>query len=178
MTTSLLDKNTQNAQNKPMTVNSEIPAVSHNILNGLFETLTLPPYHGKADLPELASKLNLTVDNLFPILELMQILKFAIVIDGDVKLTPSGKTYAEADIDGRKKIFAEHLVEYVPLASFILLKLRESYRKKLKREQLVKELGKNLNPEHVEKLIKTIISYGRYAELFSYDDSTKIFYLE
>jgi NitT/TauT family transport system ATP-binding protein len=178
MTNSLLDKNAQAMQSKPMTITSELPPISHNILNGLVETLIAEPYHGKADLPRLGSHMHLTVDNLFPILELMQILKFAVVADADIKLTPSGKTYAEADVDGRKKIFAEHLIEYIPLASHILLKLRESYRKKLKREQLVKELSKNLTPEQAEKLIKTITGYGRYAEVFSYDDSSKIFYLE
>lgn len=178
MTTSLLDKSPLDIKAHPKTITSEIPAVSHNQLNGLFETLITPPYHGKADLPKLASKLNLTVDGLFPLLELVQTLKFAVVADGDIKLTPSGKTYAEADIDGRKKIFAEHLVENIPLASFILHRLREMARKKVKREQLIKELCKTTSNENADRLLNTIIGYGRYSEVFSYDDSSKIFYLE
>lgn len=176
MANSLLDESILSVQ--PKTIYSEIPEVSHNVLNGFFETLTTSPYHGKADLPRLARTLNLTVDALFPILELLQILRFANVVAADVKLTSSGKTYAEADIDGRKKIFAGHLIDNVPIASYILQKLRESPRKKLKRSQIIKELEKGINQENADKLTNTIIGYGRYSEVFFYNQSSEIFYLE
>src|SRR6185369_12246837 len=39
--------------------------VSSNVLSGLIETLAAPPYHGHADLPVLASQLQLEADDIF-----------------------------------------------------------------------------------------------------------------
>ena len=46
-----------------------LPRVSANVLAGLMESLNAPPFEGKADLPALAEKLHLEVDELFPIAE-------------------------------------------------------------------------------------------------------------
>lgn len=177
MTTALPDKQA-GAATKLKGITSPLPAVSTNKLSGFIETLFAPPYNGRADLPNIAEHLKLTVDNLFPVLELAQILKFAIVDKGDVGLTASGKVYAEADIDGKKKIFAIHLIENIPLASHILTKLRTSQNKRYDYKDLLKELVETLDNELSEKLLRTVINYGRYAELFSFNYSTKLFYLD
>ena len=38
------------------------------------ETLANEPFNGKADLPEIADELSLEVDELFPIVETLQLL--------------------------------------------------------------------------------------------------------
>jgi NitT/TauT family transport system ATP-binding protein len=177
LTSALPDKQA-NALVQLQSITSPLPVVSTNKLNGFIETLFELPFMGKADLPNIAELLKQTVDNLFPILELAQILKFALVDKGDVSLTASGKVYAEADIDGRKKIFARHLIENVPLASHILYKLRTAHNKKCHFNDELEELSKTLDGELAEKLLRVIINYGRYAELFSFNYSTKLFYLE
>ena len=51
---------------------SWLPSVSTNLMAGLIETLAAPPYHGRADMPEIARSLHLEVDDLFPIAEVLQ----------------------------------------------------------------------------------------------------------
>ena len=58
-----------------------LPKVAISELIGLMETLNSPEYKDKekVDLPELADTLHLNVDDLFPITEALEILRFARV---------------------------------------------------------------------------------------------------
>src|ERR1700739_2623319 len=67
-----------------------LPRVSPNLLAGLMEILAAPPYHGRADLPKIADELHMEVDDLFPIAETLQLLRFAEVEAGDIRLTDAG----------------------------------------------------------------------------------------
>ena len=83
-----------------------LPRVSANLMSGLIETLAAAPYNGKADLPELADELQLEVDELFPVAEALQLFRLAEIEGGDIKLTDTGKQFAELGTDDRKKLFA------------------------------------------------------------------------
>ena len=92
---------------------------STNTLAGLIENLAGPPYNGRADLPILAGSLHLEADDLFHLAEALQLLRLAQLTDGDLVLTKAGSGFASMDTDDRKKLFAEHLVTYVPLMGLI-----------------------------------------------------------
>ena len=48
---------------------------------------------GRADLPQLASALQLELDELLPLGESLQMLKFAVLEEGDIKLTDAGRAF-------------------------------------------------------------------------------------
>ena len=52
-----------------------------------------------ADLPEHRRSLQLEIDELFPVAETLQMLRFAEVEGGDIRLTEAGKRFADADVD-------------------------------------------------------------------------------
>ena len=89
--------------------------VSTNVLAGLIETVAGAPYHGRADLPDLAAKLQMEADELFHLSEALQLLRLAQLSEGDLTLTGAGRRFANLDTDARKKLFAEHVVAYVPI---------------------------------------------------------------
>jgi NitT/TauT family transport system ATP-binding protein len=155
-----------------------LPDVSTNTLSGLTEALAAPPYEGVADLPDLAATLQMEVDELFPLTETLQLLRFADMADGDVKLTDFGRRFVEADTDDRKRLFADHLVAYVPLVALIkrVLDERPSHRAPLLR--FSEELEDYMSPGAAEETLRTVISWGRYAELFAYDEHGRQFSLE
>jgi len=62
---------------------------------------------GRGDLPELAGRLSLEVDDLIPLTDAAQLLGFAEVDNADIKRTPVGRRWAQASPSGDKKIFAE-----------------------------------------------------------------------
>ena len=49
----------------------------------------------------------------------LQMLRFAELEGGDLKLTDDGKAFAQAGVDERKRVFSRHLLTYVPLAAHI-----------------------------------------------------------
>jgi len=155
-----------------------LPGVSTNQMAGLIEALGGPGYNGRADLPQLAATLQLEVDDLFPIVEALQLMGFAEVAHGDIQLTQAGKAYADAESDQRKRIFAEHLTRHVVLARHIRQVLDERPGHKAPRVRFLAELEDHLSEEEAEKVLQIVISWGRYAELFSYDDSAGVFNLE
>ena len=89
-----------------MGIDMVLPRVSANLLAGLIEAVAGAPYNGKADLPVIASALQMEVDDLFPVAETLQLLRFAEIEGGDIRLTEAGKQFAEAGVDERKKLFA------------------------------------------------------------------------
>ena len=93
--------------------------VSSNVLSGLIETLAGPPYSGHADLPVLAGQLQLEADEILHLGESLQLLRFAQLSDGDLVLTDAGKRFAHLETDARKKLFAEHSLNYVPVMALI-----------------------------------------------------------
>src|SRR5215475_13252088 len=59
--------------------------VSSNVLSGFIEAIAAPAYNGRADLPHLAEDFQMEIDELFPITEALQLLRFAEVEHGDIQ---------------------------------------------------------------------------------------------
>jgi NitT/TauT family transport system ATP-binding protein len=159
-------------------IGTQLTHVSSNVLTGLMETVNEPPYNGKADLPAIAEEQHLEVDDLFPAAEALQMLRFAEVEGGDIKLTDAGLQFARSETDERKKLFARHLITYVPLAAHVRRVLDERASHTAPKSRFFDELEDYMAEEAAEQSLRTIISWGRYAELFAYDDNRQAFSLE
>jgi NitT/TauT family transport system ATP-binding protein len=157
---------------------SWLPAVSPNMMAGLIETVAAPPYNGKADLPEIARTLQLEVDELFPVAEVLQHLGFAEVKEGDIRLTGDARNFAELDPQSRKTMFAQHLMTSVPLAQHIRHVLDERPGHRAPRVRFEQELEDHLSDGAAEETLDAVIDWGRYAEIFAYDDQAEMFSLE
>jgi NitT/TauT family transport system ATP-binding protein len=166
------------AKPEPIGFGYRLPDAAVQQLSGLIERLTEPAYNGRADLPQLAAEENLDVDELFPLIEFMQLLGWAQVSGGDIELTAGGRAYAAADMLPRKQMFADALVKHVPLAAHIrrVLDERPSHRAPAARFQ--RELEDHLSDEEAERVLETVINWGRHAEIFAYDDDDGVFSLE
>ena len=163
---------------KGLELGSPMPPVPTNLMAGLIEALAADPYHGKADMPELARSLQLEVDELFPVAEMLQHLGFAEVHSGDIVLTAPGRIFAEHGTQERKMQFAEHLLQSVPLAARIRQVLNERPGHHALRVRFEQELEDFLTDESAEETLDAVINWGRYAEIFSYNDQTEFFSLE
>jgi NitT/TauT family transport system ATP-binding protein len=152
--------------------------VSSNVLTGLIEEVSAPPYNGKADLPVIAESQHLEVDELFPAAEALQMLRLAEVEGGDIRLTEAGLEFARGETDERKKLFARHLITYVPLAAHIRRVLDERASHTAPKSRFFDELEDYMAEDAAEQTLRTIVSWGRYAECFAYDDHAQAFSLE
>ena len=108
----------------------------------------------------------------------LQILNFATITPENVKLNKYGKLFAKSSLEERKKMLAQHLLDHIPLASYIcdILHQRSDHKAPLSRFKTL--LEDKLSSEDANITLKSIIGWGRYAEIFSYDDNKKIFSLD
>ena len=169
---------TVGGKRKELELGTWLAPVSTNLMAGLIETLAMEPYNGKADLPEIARTLHLEVDDLFPVAEMLQHLGFADVQEGDILLTQPGKVFAEYGTQERKLMIAEHLVRSVPLAARIRQVLNERPGHRAPRVRFEQELEDFLSDNAAEETLDAVINWGRYAEIFSYNDQAETFSLE
>ena len=151
---------------------------SPNIISGLIEAVAAQPYGGKADLPDIASDLQMEIDELFPVAEALQILRLGELEGGDIKLTHMGKRFADAEMNERKEIFARALMSQVPLAAHIRRVLDERTSHTAPKRRFIDELEDHMTEDAAEETLRTVVSWARFGELFSYDDESEAFSLE
>lgn len=155
-----------------------LPDIPTEKLAGLLETVAGAPFEGEADLPRVAEKLHMEADALFPIAETLQLMRLAEVDAGDIRLTPAGRRFVDADVDGRKKLFAEHLLRHVPLAALISAVLAERASHSASFARFGEELEDFMSEKMAGQTLRAVIAWGRYAELFAYDETLSRFSLE
>jgi NitT/TauT family transport system ATP-binding protein len=155
-----------------------LPRISTNLLSGLIEALAAPPYDGKADLPVIASRLHMEADDLFPVAETLQMMRFAEVEGGDICFTEAGKRFTVVPLDERKWLFAQHPLNYVPLAAHIRRILDERASHVAPKSRFFDELEDHMTARAAEQTLSAVVDWSRYAEAFAYDDHRQMFSLE
>jgi NitT/TauT family transport system ATP-binding protein len=155
-----------------------LPWVSPNVLAGLMEAIAADPYNGRADLPALAASLQMEIDDLFPAADLLHLLRFAEIAEGDINLTDDGKRFVRAGFDERKGLFARHVLTYIPLAAHIRHVLDERPSHRAHASRFRDELEDHMAEEHAERTLRAVINFARYGEAFAYDESTDALSLE
>jgi NitT/TauT family transport system ATP-binding protein len=155
-----------------------LPRVSPNVLAGLMEAIAADPYNGRADLPALAASLQMEIDDLFPAADLLHLLRFAEVADGDISLADEGKRFVLAGFDERKGLFAQHVLTYIPLAAHIKHVLDERPSHRAHASRFRDELEDHMSEEDAEQTLRAVISFARYGEAFAYDESSDALSLE
>jgi len=152
--------------------------VSVNRLAGLLETVAAAPYDGSADLPVVAHTLQLELDELLPVAEALHLLGLAEVAHGDVVLTQAGRQYAEAETQERKRLFAEQALGGVALIAHIRDVLHARPNGRAPRIRFEAELEDHLSEQYARETLDAAIEWGRYAELYEYDDVSRELLLE
>ena len=152
--------------------------VSTNTLAGMIEAIAAPPNNGSADLATLARELQMEADELLPIAETLQLMRFAEIEGRIIRLTPAARRYDAADVDERKQLFAQHLLAYVPLAAHIRRVLDDRASHQAPATRFRDELEDFMSEPYAEETMDAIVSWGRYAEIFAYHEDDDRFSLD
>ncbi len=161
-----------------MELGYRLPDVEISELIGFVDALSAEDTSGPIDLPMLSETLHLEADSLFQLSEALEILHFATVSKGDITLTEEGKTFANGNIQERKKLFAKQLEQRVPLAKHIGETLHNRANHRENEEYFLNELKEQLTEAEAERVLTVMIDWGRYAEIFAYDYDSGILSLE
>lgn len=152
----------------------KLPMITPNQISGLINTIYSAPYKGQASLVALEQKAQVGTNVILNTVDALLMLKLVKVVDGTVKLNADGKRFVSATLNERKMIFAEHLIKNIPLASYITNVLNARADQKAPKSRFLEYLKDKMSSEEASNTMKTIISWGRYAEVFAYDDAKKV----
>jgi len=143
-------------------------------MEGILELLAEEPFHGRADLPQLAEETELTDAELLEVLNGLILLGFAYLTNGDILLTDLGSKYATASNTERQELFGQQLLEHIPLVAYICHGLEQDKSGDLPEDLFLKLLRFTLSAEEAEKALRVAIEWGRYGDLFEYNFNTGV----
>ncbi len=148
---------------------SPLPHATAGGISGLLELLYERPE--LRDLPEVSSSLQLSTDDLLPIVDAAVMLGLAEVRQGDITLTDAGRAFAIADIQTSKDIFRAQVLERVPTVKMIYTTLKGKPNRSMRAGFFLDILDEHFPREEAQHQFETAVDWGRYAELFEYDRS-------
>lgn len=153
-------------------ITRKLPALPISDLAGMLEHLAESEKESE-DIYRLEEDLSTNTDHLLLLTETAELLGFASIAEGDITITPLGQTFAEASILTRKEIFASR-ARRLPLIKWLLQMLKNAEGGQLKRNVIKTALSLEFPEDKAEEQIDTLIAWGRYGELYEYDDKSEI----
>ncbi len=179
--TSLLSQSVPEAKTGPLVPQTMrayqiLPHVAISDVTGLVELVQTRG--GREDLYQLGRHLNMEVDDLLPIVEATDILDLAETEEGDLVLTPAGQRFAEAGVLEEKKVFRDQALAHIALLRQIVHTLEGAPGHTLPEEYFLSLLEANFDEDEAQEQLETAINWGRYAELFAFQDDRGVFRLE
>lgn len=152
-----------------------LPNVQIGEMIGLLEVVS--DQGGIADIFELAKGIGKDFGSTLYLAKAAELLDLVDTPKHQIVLTDLGKRLVDGDINIRKRLLHElfSALKIVQITSNVL-RSNENYRVLIEAlEERVLEWLPNENPHQI---VQTLISWGRFAEYFGYNDDTKEVYLD
>ncbi len=152
-----------------------LPDIGISEILGLVELLKSKG--GKEDIYKLAGELNMEFGETLGVIRAAELIGLVNTPGGDVVVEPMGDKVSDAKISDRKVIIGEQL-QKIALFKAVREFLNEKDDHRATREETLEKLTELIPNENSEQTFKTLVHWGRYAELFGYNDDTQTFYLD
>jgi len=147
-----------------------LPDVGIDDLTGLVQYIG--GIGGHAAVQDLARDLQMRADDLLSIVEATNLLGFGALQEHQVVLTPIGTRFADVELDEEKAIFRAQALDHIALLHHMVRDLETTPTHTLEAERVIDELEHSFSGEEARRQFETAVDWGRYAELFTYDDSS------
>ena len=148
-----------------------IPHVSVGQIVGLLGILNNTP--DLESIYDIGAEIGKEFGETIAIVKAAEILELVDTPKNDVRLTPLGQEFFLADQARRTEIFRQQ-IDKLKLFHIIIECLKID--QEMEEERLFKELSTALPYDNPEKLLQTMIAWGRYARILDYDrDTQKLF---
>ncbi len=146
-----------------------LPDVGIDDLTGFIQYLA--SIGGRGNVHDLSRDLQMRSDDLFAIVEATDILGMADLQERQVLLTPLGMKFADVDLDEEKALFRQLALEHVSLLRYIVRELEASPTHSIDAARILDDLEHSFSGEEARRQFETVVDWGRYAELFTYNDA-------
>lgn len=153
-----------------------LPHVAIGDVTGLIELV-----HARGDREDLyriGRYLQLEVDELLPLVEAADMLALADSNEGDLVLTEQGQKFADAGVLEEKQIFRVQALAHISILRQIMHALETAPGYTLPEEYFLSLLTTHFGADEAQAQLETAINWGRYAELFTFQEVRGIFRLE
>ncbi|HEY2589666.1 MAG TPA: nitrate/sulfonate/bicarbonate ABC transporter ATP-binding protein [Tepidisphaeraceae bacterium] len=152
-----------------------LPCVNLSEVFGLLEVLR--DNNGQMPVFKLDSLTDYDFGHTLAVIKAGEMLELLDTPKNQVVLTPLGKQFLDADMPHRKAILKKQL-QTLGLFRFVLQILAEARDRRLPQEIVEEELVMRLPTEDIEQLFKTLVAWGRFAELFGYSAEDQVLSLD
>jgi len=152
-----------------------LPQVSASMVIGLLEYLD--DSNGREDIYRLAEEIHYELGELLSVIKMAEMLGLAETPAGDVVIQNLGRELLKNKMGERKLIIRKQLTQ-LAIFQYLTKFLQESESRRLDREEVLEALRRWLPHENIDDLFKTVVNWGRFAELFGYNSDTRILYLD
>ncbi|MBV8782260.1 MAG: nitrate/sulfonate/bicarbonate ABC transporter ATP-binding protein [Phycisphaerae bacterium] len=150
---------------------SPIPAVNVGEVAGLMEIVR--DRGGRMNVFDLDRMTEYDFGRTLSVIKAGELLEFLDTPKNEVVLTELGNRLLDADINGRKTIFAEKL-KTLGTFRFLLSILADAKGHQLPQEVIEEELAMHLPTQDTDAMFQTIVRWGRFGEIITYDLDTKM----
>ena len=123
---------------------------------------------GRTTAHALAKALDFHDEHMMGLVEFLSRLSLIEVSEHEIALTAAGKRMASAGIAARRRLFSELLIR-LPIVRKIVDRLSAQPDRSLPRDALLEDLGAQACASEAGRIFDHVASWGRYADLFSYD---------
>jgi len=152
-----------------------LPQVPLNEVIGLLEFIGARG--GQGDSFAIAKELGKDFGHILFMAKAAELLDFVDTPKNAIVLTDFGRRFIQGDVNVRKRILHESLRQ-LKLAQLLEQKLRSADNYTLTYEIVLEHMHEWLPTENSHAVLDTLIQWGRYGELFGYNDDTKEIYLD
>ena len=149
-----------------------LPTISLSRAIGLLEVLE---NEGSMELFELARHVDLELAQLLLVVKAGEMLGWILTPGGRVEMTQDGIRFLAADISTRQELLNTTL-QGLFIFDQIIQMLKRSPSQEIDEAAVLEALVQAFPHERPQRVLRTVISWARYAELFRYNGVRKVFY--
>jgi NitT/TauT family transport system ATP-binding protein len=152
-----------------------LPEIGISQILGLVELLI--GNGGREDIYKLAGELSMELGETLTVIKAAEMLGLVNTPGGDVFVEDFGNRVIDASITERKEMICGKL-ETLPVFKSVREFLTSKDDAEVGREEVLEKLAELIPNDDAETSFSTIVNWGRYAEMFGYNDDTQTFYLD
>ncbi len=145
-----------------------IPVVTVGQIIGLISILYDEPE--LANIYDISDQIEKDFGETIAIVKASEILELVDTPKNDVQLTALGRRFHEGSREERQKIFSEQIYK-LRLFHIIIAYLQET--EEVDAERVLQDIAHALPHDNPEKVLETMIAWGRYAGIMDYNGNTK-----
>lgn len=152
-----------------------LPQVGISRVIGLLEVLD--DAGGRHDVFRLAREINFEFGEILLVIKGAEMLGLVETPGADVVLTGAGGQMLRGRVNSRKTLLKEQLKK-LPIFRTVVEVLERSEDRRAGEQAFLELFSAQLPAEDQEALLKTVIDWGRYAELIGYSPDDRQLYLD